>query len=100
MHEELPEHFRKEEGDLYQSVPAESPRFARRLAELELDHPKLLEMLRGAVERAASLVEPEPGELRELAESCRCFITTLRRHEGAENEIIAKATWEDLGVGD
>ena len=98
--EEFPGHFGREEGGLYQTVPAENPRFARRLGELEREHPELLEMLRGAADCAASCTEPNPDGLRDLAERCRGFIASLRRHEGAENEIIAQATWEDLGVGD
>ena len=97
----LRQHFQGEEaGPIYRSLPDQHPRVAGKLAELEAEHPVMLEELQVILNKARELETPEAHELRELNGRTQLFIARIRRHEAAENELVLRTYWNDVGVGD
>ena len=95
-------HFHSEgSSELYRELPEESPRFAKRLEELENEHDAILDLARAAVDLARSLsADAEIYELRELDARVQWLLAFLRRHEAEETEIVMRAYWEEVGSGD
>ena len=97
----LREHFECEEsGALFRRIPERHPALAAPLAQLEAEHPKMLEALDTLLRKAEMLDEPEMVDLRELSAHVQLFAARFRRHEAAENEVVIEAYWNDVGVGD
>jgi iron-sulfur cluster repair protein YtfE (RIC family) len=97
----LRQHFKGEEaGPMYRSLPDQHPRVAGKLAELEAEHPAMLQELQVILTKARGLEKPEAHELRELNGRTQLFIARIRRHEAAENELVLRTYWNDVGVGD
>ena len=97
----LRRHFEGEEsGPIFRSLPLLHPRLARPLARLEAEHPVMLERMDDVLHKAERLENTEIFELRELNGSVQLLLSQIRRHEAAEDELVIRAHWEEVGVGD
>ena len=97
----LRRHFEGEEsGPIFRSLPLQHPRLARPLARLEAEHPAMLERMNDVLHKAEALENTEIFELRELNGSVQLLLAQIRRHEAAEDELVIRAHWEEVGVGD
>ena len=97
----LRRHFEGEEsGPMFRSLPLQHPRLARPLARLEAEHPVMLERMDDLLRKADALENTEIFELRELNGSVQVFLAQIRRHEAAEDELVIRAHWNEVGVGD
>lgn len=84
----LVKHFRREEAsDLYLLFPSRFPDLAARLAELKVEHGKLIELLVDAQGAAARLEEARS----DLSSLVTILVEQLRAHEQTEAEILARA---------
>ena len=94
-------HFAGEEsGPMFRSLPLQHPRLAGPLARLEAEHPVMLERIDDLLRQADALGNVEIFELRELNGSAQLLLAQIRRHEAAEDELVIRAHWEEVGVGD
>ena len=99
--EALRRHFEGEEsGPIFRSLPMQHPRLARPLARLEAEHPLMLEKMDDVLRKADALENAEIFELRELNGGVQLLLAQIRRHEAAEDELVIRAHWEEVGVGD
>ena len=97
----LAEHFESEQdGALFQEVPVKKPDLADQVDRLGVEHTAMLETLDALAERCTAVREPETHHLRELNGHAQLLISTIRRHEAEENEIIMNAYWSETGGGD
>lgn len=102
LREALAKHFRGEEtGYLFVGLPEEHPRFANRLDRLRAEHGPMLETLDEVREQVQAFGD-DGGQMdaRTLGKRVLAVVSSLRRHEAEENEILYCAHWEDLGEGD
>jgi hypothetical protein len=94
-------HFEGEEsGPIFRALPLRHPRLARPLAELEAEHPLMLEAIDKVLRKVAEFENPELFELRDLNGRVQLLLAQIRRHEAAEDELVLRAHWEEVGVGD
>lgn len=94
-------HFSAEQqGALYTELPERFPRFAERLAELAAEHAKILATADDVVERSKKVGRAHIYEQRELNARVELLVSTIRRHEAEETEIILSAHWDEMGTGD
>jgi hypothetical protein len=92
----LGEHFREEEeSGLFTSFPERYPRFALRLERLRNEHGEVLSQLH-AIEVACDEEIPTAA----LAARVLALVSTLRRHEAEETEVVHRAACEDIGSVD
>jgi hypothetical protein len=85
-------HLRREESsELYTSFVDQFPRFGLRMKELLAEHGVIAENIR----TARNLMTE--GPTLDLIARLREVISSIKRHERAENEIVERAYWEDLG---
>ncbi len=97
----LGRHFAGEEsGPMFRSLPTQHPRLAGPLARLEAEHPVMLQKMNDVLEKANALENTEIFELRELNGGVQLLLAQIRRHEAAEDEMVIRAHWEEVGVGD
>ncbi len=85
---------------MFRSLPTQHPRLARPLARLEAEHPVMLERMDDLLRKADAVENAEIFELRELNGSVQLLLAQIRRHEAAEDELVIRAHWEEVGVGD
>ncbi len=101
LRDELVEHFEAEgSGPMFRKLPITHPRLSARLAQLEGEHPSMLQALDRLLEKARELEQPELIQLRELNGLTQLFSARIRRHEAAEYELVMEAHWDDVGTGD
>ena len=94
-------HFSAEQqGALYCEVPVKYPRFADRLDVLAGEHPKILEAAEEVITLSKTVGRAHIYEQRELNARVQLLISTIRRHEAEETEIILSANWDEMGTGD
>lgn len=100
IRELLTDHFTAEEAGGYLAAALKTaPQFARRAEELQKQHGELLADLDEMAVRLTS----SPPQYENWAEACREFdefLTRLRTHEHAENEIVQSAIENDPGNAD
>lgn len=93
----LTAHFAREEGDdgLHEMVGDAAPHLLTGVQRLFDEHRRIsarLEEIRGEVQACLD------GPVAHLVAACRDLAQHLRRHEQAENELVAGALYEDLGI--
>jgi len=94
-------HFaEEEESTLYREVPVEFPRFDKPLRRLFEEHQKILDDIGEILSCARSLSGPAKDEICKLSLRTQMMITTMKRHESEENEILQQAYWDDLAACD
>ena len=90
----------EQQGALYCEVPLKFPRFAERLEQLAQEHGKILEAADDVIARSKTVGRAHIYEQRELNARVQMLISTIRRHEAEETEIILSAHWDEMGTGD
>ena len=94
-------HFSAEQqGALYCEVPVRFPRFADRLEKLAGEHEEILKAADDVIARSKTVGRAHIYEQRELNARVQLLISTIRRHEAEETEIILSAHWDEMGTGD
>lgn len=101
LREQLTGHFgRESKSYLFEELPAVYPRHRRQIERLEAEHAEILRRLNAAIEQAGAADEPDAASTERLRSKVLALMTTLRRHEAEEDEILVSAYWDDHGGGD
>lgn len=99
--EGLAPHFRFErESALQSEVPDRVPHLAAKLERLMAEHQTFLTELGAIIAAGRSALDPDDALVRQLSARTGALLSNLRRHESEENDILAAAFQDDLGVGD
>lgn len=94
---ELREHFGREtKGYLFERIPAIYPTQARRIERLAEEHSEILRRL----EEGVRDIEKGLGSDDRIRAKMLALMTTIRRHEAEEDEILVSAYWDDFEEGD
>ena len=93
----LAEHFAQEQeaGGFFAEALAAEPRLHARVEQLRCDHPALQDALDALVEDAR--VAADSQAWASITRRFRAFTEALRRHENAEDGIVAEAFGADIG---
>lgn len=98
---ELGAHFEREtQGYLFQELPARFPRFAARLDRLGTEHSSIITGLSGLLGECDQVRSGTDQDRHKLCGRVQLLVSTIRRHEAEENEILISAHWDDLGECD
>lgn len=101
LQETLRRHFEGEEaGPLFRDLAVKHPRLSGPLAQLEAEHPVILEDIEAVLRKAGSMEDTAHFEIRELNARAQLVVARIQRHEAAENELVLEAHWSEIGVGD
>ena len=99
LEEGLVQHFRYEEqGGFFDAMLQEAPNLSERLLELQGQHAELIEQVRLIVDGANSVDASNPTWLP-VFEALRAFVREIRRHENAEDALVADSLFTDEGGG-
>ena len=93
----LIEHFAQEESEngFFSEALAAEPRLHARVEQLRSEHPALQRELTALIDEARAAADAEAWSA--ATRRYRAFADGLRRHENAENAIVAEAFGDDIG---
>jgi len=98
---ELTKHFDlEEEGGFMEDLVARAPHHARQVDELEHEHEDIAVGLGAIADALKGMNEHTMSGLPAVRQRIREVLEVLHRHEEAERDLIQKAYFQDIGVGD
>jgi hypothetical protein len=98
---ELVKHFDlEEEGGFMEDLVARAPHHARQVDALELEHEDIATRLGAIADDLKRMNEHTMSELPGVRKRVQEVLEVLHSHEEAERDLIQKAYFQDIGVGD
>jgi iron-sulfur cluster repair protein YtfE (RIC family) len=98
LHHYLAEHFlREEKGGFLEEAVAKLPRLAKRVMDLEHEHPELLKQIDNLLELIPK-VKPTASGWKRLAIEFDRIARRLADHEAAESHLVEEGFNQDVGL--